>query len=114
MALLPRPTAQHIVDTAGTIGDSVTRHAEVNHYAASTHKETPATGVDGGRRLFHNFRPHVHHRPSQQIQILGRDRFRPLPSTQKARPRGQEAHQLRSLCIQRYTHTDLRMANPQA
>lgn len=86
MVYHPRPTAQQIAVTAGTTGGSETRRADIHHYALSTLSETAATGFDGGRHLFHKFRPSFNHRPSQQTEICGRNRFRPLRSSQTARP----------------------------
>ena len=37
--------------------------------------KTAATVVHGGRRLFHTTRPTIHHRPSQQPEIPGRNRI---------------------------------------
>jgi len=51
---------------------------------------------------------------SQQPEILGRHRFRSQRVSPKARPWAQGAHQLRSLRGQRYTHSNLRRAHPQA
>ena len=114
MAFLPRGTALQFAVTAGTTGDSETRRVSVHHRALSSSRETAATGVDSGRRLFHNLLPPVHHRSGQQPEILGRHRLRSLRGPPKARPRAQGAHQLRSLRSLRYTHTDVRMAHPHA
>jgi len=51
---------------------------------------------------------------SQQPDILGRHRFRPVRVSPKARPRAQGAYQLRSFCGQRFTHSNLRRAHPHA
>jgi hypothetical protein len=72
---LSRPTAPRIGVTVGTTGDSETRCESVQRLAPSASRETAATGVDGSRRLFHTHRPPIHHRPSQQPEIPGRNQL---------------------------------------
>jgi hypothetical protein len=58
---LPRPMAPRITVTVNTTSDSGIKRKGVHHHAPSTSRETAATGVDGGRRLFHTTRPTTHH-----------------------------------------------------
>jgi hypothetical protein len=61
--------------TVDTTSDLGIRRKGLHHHAPSTSRNTAATGVDGGRCLFHTTRPPIHHRPSQQPQIPGRHHF---------------------------------------
>jgi hypothetical protein len=58
---LPRHTAQRIAVVAGTTGNSGTKRKGAHHRAPTNSMETAATGVNGGRRLFHTHRPPIYH-----------------------------------------------------
>jgi hypothetical protein len=59
--VLPQPAAPRSADTVGTTGNSGTRHEGVLQRAPSASRKT-ATGVNGGRLLFHTLRPPIRHR----------------------------------------------------
>jgi hypothetical protein len=56
------PSAPRSADTVGTSGNSGTRHEGVLHRAPSASSKTATTFVNGGRLLFQNLRPPIHHR----------------------------------------------------
>jgi len=60
----PQNTARRIAVVAGPTGDPGRECGGAQHHAPTTGRETAATGVDSGRRLFHIHCPPVHHRQS--------------------------------------------------
>jgi hypothetical protein len=67
----PRPTASRIVVTVETTSHTRIRRKGVHHRAHSASRKTPATGVDGGRRLFHTTRPLIHHQQEYPQRLSG-------------------------------------------
>jgi len=58
-------TAPRIAVIAVCTGDSGTKRESAHHSAPTTGRETAATGVNGGRRMFHTHRTLIHRRKSK-------------------------------------------------